>query len=94
MDNRENFGDISVWEDQLVELLGEEVTPADFQAEFMDKLDAIIENQSDISAGLDVVIEGQSAISNALYSILGLAILAIGFKIIWTVVAKWLFGGI
>lgn len=72
----------------------EELSDADFQSQLMEKLDAIIENQSDISNQLNVVIEGQSAISNALYSILGLAILAIGFKIIWTVVAKWLFGGV
>ena len=78
----------------MFEQFSDEVQGTDFQLQLMDKLDAIIENQSDISAGLDVVIEGQSAISNALYSILGLAILAIGFKIIWTVVAKWLFGGI
>ncbi len=79
---------------EMFEQFSDEVQGTDFQLQLMDKLDAIIENQSDISAGLDVVIEGQSAISNALYSILGLAILAIGFKIIWTVVAKWLFGGI
>lgn len=72
----------------------EELSDIDFQSQLMEKLDTIIENQSDISNQLDVVIEGQSAISNALYSILGLAILAIGFKIIWTVVAKWLFGGV
>lgn len=79
---------------EMFEQFSDEVPESDFQLQLMDKLDTIIENQSDISNQLDVVIEGQSAISNALYSILGLAILVIGFKIIWTVVAKWLFGGI
>lgn len=79
---------------EMFEQFSDEVPESDFQLQLMDKLDTIIENQSDISNQLNIVIEGQSAISYALYSILGLAILAIGFKIIWTVVAKWLFGGI
>lgn len=79
---------------EMLEQFSDEMPGTDFQSELMDKLDTIIENQSDISDSLNTVIEGQAAISNALYSILGLAILAIVFKIIWTVVAKWLFGGI
>lgn len=72
----------------------EDLSDADYQLQLMERLDSIIENQADIFARLNVVIEGQSAISNALYSILGLSILVIGFKIIWTVIAKWLFGGV
>lgn len=79
---------------EMFDLSSDEISGTDFQTELFDKLDTIIENQSDISNQLDIVIEGQSAISNALYTILGLSILVIGFKIVWTVVAKWLFGGI
>lgn len=80
--------------DELLQLIGDDNSPTDFQTDLFDKLDTIIENQSDISNQLDIVISGQSAISNALYTILGLSIFVIGFKIVWTVVAKWLFGGI
>ena len=79
---------------EMFEQLTDELSGTDFQSQLMERLDAIIENQTDISAQLHVVIEGQSAISNALYSILCLAILVTGFKIIWTVLAKWLFGGV
>lgn len=72
----------------------DEVSWTDFQSLFMDKLDTIIENQSDVSDKLSIVIEGQAHISYALYSILGFAVLVVGFKIIWTVVSKWLFGGV
>lgn len=93
----ELFEDIPIFEDQegdILQLLGEDEAPTDIYYSLMDKLDAVIENQSDVSSKLDTVIEGQAAISNALYSILGLSILGIGFKILWTVIAKWLFGGI
>lgn len=87
MENEEIFFD-------MFELSSDEVAFTDFQTKLFDKLDTIIENQSDISNKLDTVIEGQAAVSYALYSILGLSILVIGFKIVWTVVSKWLFGGI
>lgn len=77
---------------EMSEILGN--SPDDFQTELLSRLDTIIENQSDISDQLHVVIEGQAAISKALYSILGLAILAVAFKLLWTAVAKWLFGGV
>ena len=87
MENEEIFS-------EMFEELSDELSGTDFQSQLMERLDTIIENQTDISSQLHVVIEGQLAILNALYSILGLAILAIGFKIVWTVLAKWLFGGV
>ena len=79
---------------EILEQFSDEISGTDFKSEFMDKLDTIIENQSDISDTLNTVTEGQASISYALYCILGLAILVIGFKIVWTVLAKWLFGGV
>lgn len=84
-------------EDMITEMFSvaaDEMSYPDYQSQLMERLDSIIENQSYISARLDVVIEGQTAVSNALYCVLGLAILAIAFKIAWTVLAKWLFGGV
>lgn len=79
---------------EMFDLSSDEVAVTDFQTELFNKLDTIIENQSDISNKLDTVIEGQVAISYAIYSILGLAILIAAFKILWTILSKWLFGGI
>ncbi len=75
---------------EISELFAEEVNYSDL----LEKLDTVIQNQDDISSKLDTVIEGQAAISNALYSIIGFSILIVAFKLLWTVVAKWLFGGI
>lgn len=80
--------------DDVLQLLGDDNAPSDLQTELFNKFDTIIENQSDISNKLDIVIDGQAAISYALYSILGFAILITAFKILWTFLAKWLFGGI
>lgn len=78
----------------ITELFSDDQDMSEFQTKFFEKLDTVIQNQSDISDKLDTVIEGQAAISKALYSILGLAILGIAIKLLWTVIAKWLFGGI
>ena len=74
--------------------LSDEAAPIDFQGELIERLDTIIENQSEISAQLQVVIDRQSDIQYGLLCIFGLALLAAAFKIVWTVVAKWLFGGV
>lgn len=79
---------------EMFDLSFDEVAGTDFQTELFDKLDTIIENQSDISEKLDVAINGLSAISYALYTIIAFAILVAVFKILWTLLAKWLFGGI
>lgn len=79
---------------EMFDLSSDEVAGTDFQAELFDKLDTIIENQSEISEKLDVAINGLSAISYALYTIIAFAILVAVFKILWTFLAKWLFGGI
>ena len=84
-------------EDMITEMFSvaaDEMSYPDYQSQLMERLDSIIENQSYISAQLQVVIDRQSDIQYGLLCIFGLALLAAAFKIVWTVVAKWLFGGV
>lgn len=43
---------------------------------------------------LDTVIEGEQAINHTLWLIYTLLIVVTGVKLLWTVFAKWFFGGI
>lgn len=43
---------------------------------------------------LDTVIEGQRGIYQLLWLILCLSVVVVVFKVLWTVFAKWFFGGI
>lgn len=43
---------------------------------------------------LDTIIEGQQALFNALWLIIGIIVIGIVFKISWTFIAKWIFGGV
>lgn len=49
---------------------------------------------SELSEKLDSVIEGQKAIYNLLSIILTGAVVAVAFKIVWTIISKWFFGGV
>ncbi len=72
----------------------DELSEADYQSQLMERLDTIIENQAYTSIQLQSVLEAQASAVNALYAVLGLALLITAFKILWTVVSKWLFGGV
>lgn len=47
-----------------------------------------------ISEKLDTIIEGEQAIHNALWLIIGMACVIIVIKFLWTILAKWFFGGV
>lgn len=43
---------------------------------------------------LDTVIDGLEGIFNALWLLIGIVVVGIVIKFLWTVLAKWFFGGI
>lgn len=49
---------------------------------------------SELSEKLDSVIAGQKAIHDLLSIILTGAVVAVAFKIVWTIISKWFFGGV
>lgn len=50
--------------------------------------------ESDVITRLDTVIEGLEGIFNALWLLIGIVVVGIVIKFLWTVLAKWFFGGI
>lgn len=50
--------------------------------------------ESDAITRLDTVIEGLEGIFNALWLLIGIFVVGIVIKFLWTVLAKWFFGGI
>lgn len=50
--------------------------------------------ESDVITRLDTVIEGLEGIFNALWLFIGIIVVGIVIKFLWTVIAKWFFGGI
>ena len=53
-----------------------------------------VSDLGDISDKLDTIIENEQSIYNALWLIIGIASSVIVIKLLWTVVAKWFFGGV
>ncbi len=58
----------------------EETTTLDYEAEVLSRLDTIT--------------DGLQGIFNALWLLIGIVVVGIVFKFLWTVLAKWFFGGI
>lgn len=48
----------------------------------------------EISEKLDTIIEGEQAIHNVMWLIIGMACVTIVIKFLWTILAKWFFGGV
>lgn len=57
-----------------------ETTAADYDTAMLEKL--------------DTVIEGEQAIHSLLWLLIGIIVVGIVFKLLWTLIAKWFFGGI
>ncbi|MBD5080345.1 MAG: hypothetical protein HDT44_01100 [Ruminococcaceae bacterium] len=79
-----NLSSVSAVSNSIAETSSPEVTEETTVSDF----------ETDVITRLDTIIDGLQGIFNALWLFIGIVVVGIVINFLWTIIAKWFFGGI